>query len=147
MSDVTFPFSQWEWNGVQRAARAVVNATLADDDVLRAVHFARLKRVLKRLRLKYGEHSILVETEADFSDDPAERHALYVHALELAQRDGLPSFTIRLSFASSLHNEDANKKQVVEQLVACKDEIQKMGEDSDRKKWAELMNAVKDGSG
>jgi hypothetical protein len=142
MNDTAFPYSEREWKRVRRAATALVNATLADDDVLRAVCFARLRRVLKRLRVKHGEHSVLYETEADFSNEPSRRRALYLRALALAQRDRLPTFTIRLSFASSLLYERADKNQVVEQLVACKDEVEELGDDYERREWTELMNAV-----
>jgi hypothetical protein len=71
-----FPFSTDDWSRVQDAARAVVNATLAGDDVLRASRFEELRLVVAELRESCGDHPALLETEADFSGDPAERRRL-----------------------------------------------------------------------
>jgi predicted alpha/beta-fold hydrolase len=69
-----FPFSDAEWDAVVVAARAVVNAAIAEDRVLAASAFAELQAVLNDLRTRHGDHPILAETEADFvgviADDP-----------------------------------------------------------------------------
>jgi hypothetical protein len=66
-----FPFTQADWQPVQDASAALVNATLAEDAVLQASQFAELEAVLKELRERYGDHPILLETEANFLDDPS----------------------------------------------------------------------------
>ena len=72
-----FPFSEAEWAAVREAALPVVNAALADDAVLQASHLVGLMEVLAGLRARYGDHPVLLETEADFTEDDAESAALY----------------------------------------------------------------------
>jgi hypothetical protein len=72
-----FPFSESEWSRVAAATLAATNATLADDEVLSASHFVELQSVLTELRRVYGDHPVLLETEADFAAEGAERIALY----------------------------------------------------------------------
>jgi len=67
----TFPFSEAEWDAVLVASRAIVNAELAEDRILRQSAFVELPAVLAGLRDRYGDHPILVETEADFAPEDA----------------------------------------------------------------------------
>lgn len=41
---------------------------------------------LKRLRLRYGEHPIILSTEADYVDSVVDRLRLYVRAVELSEK-------------------------------------------------------------
>jgi hypothetical protein len=102
MKLLAFPFTNAEWDVVQRAALPLVNATFAEDDVLRASCFSELKEVLGELRSRHGNHPVLLETEADFTEDDAERAAIYRKAITIATEHELPTLTIRLSLAREL---------------------------------------------
>ena len=97
-----FPFTEAEWDAVSQAALPVVNADLADDDALRAAHLVGLLDVLAQLRDRYGDHPILLETQADFVEGPGQRFALYQQAACNAVANGLPTLSIRLSLARLL---------------------------------------------
>jgi len=89
-----FPFSSEDWDRVKDASIELVNASAADDPNLMASRFIELQAVLGDLRAKYGEHPILLETEADFCDDDAVALALYTRALKLAKANELPTNSI-----------------------------------------------------
>jgi hypothetical protein len=94
-----FPFTDAEWDGVTEAVLPLVNATFAEDDALRAACFIELRQVLSELRVLHGDHPVLLETEADFAEDDAERVALYRWAAGIAESHELPTLGIRLSLA------------------------------------------------
>jgi hypothetical protein len=106
---------------------------------MRVACFARLRRVLNKLRARHGEHSVLIETEADFTNDPSRRCALYRRALRVADKEVSPTFSIRISFAERLLRDGTPRAQIVEQLNACKDEVARLGDDYDKKQWKVLM--------
>jgi hypothetical protein len=132
-----FPFTEAEWAAVSEAALPVVNATLADDAVLRASHLVELLDVLARLRSRHGNHSVLLETEADFVEDEAERLALYQRAVSIAVAHGLPTLSIRLSLAGLLL-EMGQQGAARAELLACEGELCD-GDDSERASWTELV--------
>lgn len=134
-----FPFTAAEWEAVRAASSSVVNAALADDDVLEASHLVGLGDVLGDLRSRYGDHPVLVETEADFAADDDERIGLYRRATRVAVANGLPTLSIRLSLADLLI-EIGKTVAAREELLACQGESTS-GDESDRETWAELMAA------
>ncbi len=134
-----FPFTGEEWERIKEGACAIVNASLADDDVLRASHFLELQFVLSELRAKYGPHPLLLETEADFTDEPPERVALYEQAIQVALREEIITFTIRLSLARVLLDHFGDAKRALRELLACRDEITERADDSERREWHELV--------
>jgi hypothetical protein len=97
-----FPFTQTEWSRVGDAAFPLVNASYAGDDVLHALLFVELQHVLAELRDRYGDHPVLLETEADFTVENGERRSLYRRAIEIANRHGLPTLSMRLAVARML---------------------------------------------
>jgi hypothetical protein len=131
-----FPFTDAEWAAVKDAALPVVNAGMAEDAVLRASHLVGLLDVLAGLRARYGDHPVLLETEADFVDDDAERVALYRRAAGLAVGHGLPTLSIRLSLARALLDLGRPSEAAAE-LSACERDLPD-GDDSDRAMWSEL---------
>lgn len=133
-----FPFSRQEWDEVADAALPVVNAGLMDDNVVRASHLVDLLDVLARLRERYGDHPILLETEADFVEETGERVALYRRALEAAVASGLLTFTIRISLAEVLFKDLGRPAEARAELTACEDEVNEFGDDSEREHWGEL---------
>jgi hypothetical protein len=136
---VSFPFTQSEWQRVQDASTPLVNATLADDNVLHASLLEELLVVLGELRERYGEHPILLETEADFCDDPVLQRDIYRRAIELAEPNGLPTFTIRMSIASLLLEHFNDPKQAETALAACKAEVLQHADRYEKREWMELM--------
>lgn len=97
-----FPFRKDDWDRVKDASIALVNAELAEDPALAAAQFAELQVVLGELRSKYGEHPILLETEADFCDDDQVAVALYEKAMLLARHSELPFDSIQSSLEALL---------------------------------------------
>lgn len=136
-----FPFTEAEWAKVKDAALAVVNATLANDSVLSASHNIELFDVLERLRARHGDHPVLLETQADFTEDDAERIALYQCASSIAIKHGLPSFSIRLSLGRVLL-EAGRQVDAAAELAACEHELPDCDE-SDRASWSELFEQIR----
>ena len=132
-----FPFTKAEWDAVGHAALPVVNAGLVDDDVLRASHLVGLLDVLAQLRARYGDHPVLLETEADFLEDHGERLRLYQQAVCNAVANGLPTLSIRLSLARLLL-EMGRRSAARDELFACEGEVCE-GDESERAQWAELV--------
>jgi hypothetical protein len=132
------PFTRAEWGAVTDAALAVVNATLADDAVLCASHFITLQAVLAELRGRYGDHPVLLETEADFTDDAGGRVLLYERAAQAALIHGLPALSIRLSWAQVLLEELREPAAAREVLLACQNELAAAEDEADRKEWSRL---------
>ena len=118
-----FPYSSDEWEFVSTASLKVVNATLADDDVLRASCFIGLQEVLDELRTRHGEHPVLLETEADFTDDLPERVELYQRAIGLALANRLSTLSIRLSLARVYLEDLRQPAQARHELVECQHEL------------------------
>lgn len=137
-----FPFSAAEWAPVSKAALAIVNATFAEDSVLQASHFEELCCVLSELQSKYGRHPALLETEADFTDDPNERVALYEEATQLALNGGLLTYTIRISLARVLIEEIEDPKRALQELQASRAEVAACADEDERKQWQELLETV-----
>jgi hypothetical protein len=142
-----WPFSAAEWGAVVEATRLVVNATLADDDVLQASHFVALQIVLTDLRGRYSDHPALLETEADFLEDVEARVALYEKAKKISLAHGLQTLSIRLSLAEVLAEDVELPQQALEELHACRHELEDIGDDWDRKRWSELFGKCERSSG
>src|SRR5215469_16388269 len=135
-----FPFSTKEWQLVSESSLALTNATLADDEVLRTSQFAELQAVLAELRAEHGEHPVLLETEADFEDEPSRRLVLYRAALHVAEEHDLPTLSIRISLASVLLEDFANTKAAAKELTACQAELDIYGDDWDCAEWLRLLD-------
>ena len=94
--------------------------------------------MLAELRAAYGQHPVLLETEADFTDEPAEQAQMYEQAKHLAEAGGLVTYSIRLSLARVLLEELDDAERARHELLACRDEVAGHADESDRTKWAEL---------
>ena len=70
-----------DWDRVHVAAVDIVNASAVEDDVLCAHHTQRLLDILDELELTYGRIPSILDTRADYTDDPSEAIALYEEAL------------------------------------------------------------------
>ncbi len=131
-----FPYTKAEWMPVRDTLLSLVNAGLADDDVLRASYLVEVIELLAALRERHGEHPVLLETEADFIDDEDERVELYRRAAGIATANGLATLSIRLSLAKVLLDLDRPAEAALE-LATCQHELPD-GDDSDRESWKEM---------
>lgn len=132
-----FPFTKAEWAAVGDAALGVVNAGMSDDADIRESHLCGLLDVLAELRAIHGDHPVLLETEADFTEDDGGRVALYQRAVRVAVANGLPTLSIRLSLARVLLD-FGQKPAARDELFACAGEMPGCDE-SDRATWAALL--------
>jgi hypothetical protein len=135
-----FPFTERDWQRVSDAARAVVNATFADDLPLSASYLIELLDLLAELRKEYGDHPVLLETEGDFLDEPELRITAYEHALRIAEHEGLPTLTIRISMARVLIEDFGDTVRARDELATCRREMMQSVDASERREWRELMN-------
>ena len=134
----TWPFSEAEWQAVSDAALPVVNAHFARDQVLRASCFLTLCEVLDDLRTRHGDHPVLLETGADFTDADEERLPLYGQAITSAEAHEMQTLTIRISLAEALLGLSRPAEARAE-LLACRDEMQESEDEFDRWSWSESM--------
>ena len=134
-----FPFTHEEWQEVQHASTSLTNAILTDDGVVQASLFAELLEVLAGLRRRHGEHPTLLETAADFCDDPISRRDMYVSAIRLAEANRLPTSTIRISLAKVLLQDFNDPTRAACELSACKPELASRGDESEMQEWCELV--------
>ena len=134
-----WPFTEDEWQAVGDAALARLNATFAHDEALRESCLLTLREVLAELRNRHGDHPILWETEADFTDADEERVALHGRAVAAAEADGFQTLTIRISLAEALLRLSRPAEARAE-LLACADEREEIGDELDRRWWAEAMD-------
>jgi hypothetical protein len=139
----SFPFTNEEWLQVKESALTVLNASLAEDDVLRSSHEEELHCVLSQLKVKYGNHPVLLETEADYCDDPATQRDLYQQAIRQAESGQLATYTIRISLASVLLQDFNQPDQALAELLACQAELEPYADDSERREWTELVEECK----
>jgi hypothetical protein len=138
-----FPFSQSDWQRVENITARITEACLADDHIVQASLFEELQALLVELRNRYGEHPILIETEADFTDDPLRQMDLYRSAIHLAEINQLPTYTIHISFANILFHGFQNSNQAINELMACELEVSQRADQWEKQEWHELMKECK----
>ncbi len=73
------------WDRVHEKACDFANAVIADDDVLSEVYRSQILEIMDDLQNEFGLHPEILDTRADFLDDPVERRKLYNKALNLAR--------------------------------------------------------------
>lgn len=78
--------SEEAWSRVSEKAYDVANAAMADDDVMLEVYRGQMRELLEELEEEWGEHPWILDTRADYLDDPKERRQLYERALSLARK-------------------------------------------------------------
>lgn len=139
-----FPFTEEEWRTIARATTSVTNATLADDAAWRARSFRILRRRIRGMKLRYGDHPVLIETLADFHDDPQVRRRLYRRAIRIAVRHGLPAFTMRIYLARLLLEEFHDPRRALLQLQQCESEVLQSRDNDYISMWRELMSLLRD---
>jgi hypothetical protein len=98
--------------------------------------------VLAGLRARYGDHSVLMETAADFEPKPVDRVALYRRAERAVVTHGLPAASIRLSLAGVLLDEMTDPAAARSVLAAASPEVEAAGDASEREEWLGLSRRV-----
>lgn len=76
--------TQAAWDRVIEKACDVANATRADGDPMYDVYREQMLEILDELEAEFGTQSRILDTRADYLDDPFERRRLYTKALQLA---------------------------------------------------------------
>jgi hypothetical protein len=137
-----FPYSTEEWDQVTEVALKITNANLMDDAVLRMAYFNDLCAVLGELAQRHGDHPILLETEADFHDNPQQQCALYARANSLAERHRLPRLSIAISWARLLLERLGDRNGARMLLLNVVDEVQSADDQGDVDEWHTLMRTV-----
>jgi hypothetical protein len=74
------------WNRVIEKACDVANATRTDDDPMYDVYRVQMLEILDELEAEFGTQSRILDTRADYVDDPLERRRICTKALELARQ-------------------------------------------------------------
>jgi hypothetical protein len=73
------------WDRVIEKACDVANATRTDGDPMYDVYRQQMLELLDELEAEFGTQSKILDTRADYLDDPLERRRLCTKALELAR--------------------------------------------------------------
>lgn len=73
------------WDRVLAKACDVANATEVDSDPMYEVHRGQMLEILDDLEKEFGVYPEILDTRADYLDDPLERRKLYTEALRLAR--------------------------------------------------------------
>src|SRR5262249_28277770 len=133
-----FPFTEAEWDPLKDAAESILDAYYAEDGVLEASHRIEILDQLARLRERHGDHPVLLETIADYTEDPPERILLYRQAIEIAEAHRLPTLSIRLALAGVLVLDLGDSATALEELHACGCELPS-GDEREREHWASLL--------
>ncbi len=134
-----FPFTDAEWDPIGDLAGAIPHARYTDGDEALAdslrVHMLDL---LAALRARHGDHPVLLETIADYTEDAAEQVSLYRRALELAEVHGLRTLSIRLALAGVLVHELGDSAAALGVLDECGADAPG-GSKDERSQWASLL--------
>ncbi len=150
-----FPFLPEEWQEVNEAASEIVEASAMGDELLQTIKLDAMLDILATLREKYGDHPVLLETEADFIHDYFRRVDLYLSAIEESVRQNFPNYTIRISLARCLleyesdhrpENDEDQKESAamaIEHLRACETEVMSIADEHDLNEWRRLVSACK----
>ena len=113
-----FPFTDAEWDPLKPVVDSILDADRSGDDALKTSLRLDLLDMLAVLRERHGDHPVLLETIADYTDDDAESAALYRRAVAIAEEHGLPTLSIRRALAFTLKSL-GNPAAALEELHAC----------------------------
>ena len=137
-----FPFADEDWSRVSEAGWAIVHASEMEDDILTAAARSEVRAILTELTEAYGTHPVLIETAADFADDPHERVLLYRQAHQLATEHELPKYTILISLARVLIDDLSQPAAARGYLLECRSEIDSLADEGEQREWRELVARV-----
>jgi len=83
-----------EWDRVHTVAVDIVNASAIEDSVLCSHHTERLFDILDELEAIYGRIPSILDTRADYTDDPTVAITLYEEALSVSVDPDLTSLVL-----------------------------------------------------
>jgi hypothetical protein len=92
------------------------------------------------------DHPVLIETEADYTDDSRDRVALYRKAIAASTSYGLQTLSIRLSLADVLLKEFDDREGARLELQACEKELDQFADEWDRNRWSAMLAEVAGGA-
>ena len=104
--------------------------------------FSKFLGIIKKLENKYGRHPVLLETLADFTDEPEESKKLYTDALEIAKKNGLPKISICISFAELLIDHFDDNAYALQILKSTDNEIKQHTDKWDVKNYYRLKRKL-----
>lgn len=128
-----FPFTDDEWGSLEELALSFLNASFAEDLVLKESLRLDIIDLLENYLKKHGDHPVLLETIADYLEDSQERFKYYRNAIKIAELNSLPTLSIRMAFAGALLG-DSQLKAALEMLRSCGTELSDADE-KDRVDW------------
>jgi hypothetical protein len=73
------------WERVIEKACDIANATRTEADPMYDVFREQMLEILDEIEAEFGVHSEILDSRADYLDDPVERRRLYMMALGLAR--------------------------------------------------------------
>ena len=96
------PITKEAWDRVHEKALDIVSAFQSDDSTMHATYTAQMMILLDELEANFGEHAMLYDTRADYTDDCATAISLCTKAHELAieQNDLFTLHEVEKSLAS-----------------------------------------------
>ena len=133
-----FPFTRAEWQPLEKVAESILNAHSAGDEVLRSSLRLEMLDLVSGLQKRHGDHPVLLEATADYTEDAAERVSLYRRAVEIAEAHGLPTLSVRLALAWVLVHRLSNSVAALEVLRVCGSDAADACE-STRSYWSSLL--------
>lgn len=89
------------YESVHEAMLAIVNASQAGDEVLRAAHYKQLRRFCEQQTAAGRGSGFMWEALADVTDDTPECLACYERSLTLARRNSEPTHTVLLAIGKT----------------------------------------------
>jgi len=136
-----FPFTKDEWGEIGDISYDMVNEVYKDDNVSPEL-FSKFVTIINKLENKYGKHPLLLETLADHTHDPEERKKLYAEALDIAITNGLPTISIRNTFATLLIEEFEDHSMALQILQAGDEEIKKHDDEYNIEQYFKLKRKL-----
>lgn len=136
-----FPFSKDEWDELIAISCDMANEVFRYDNVSPEL-FSNFRSKIKKLINKYGKHPLLLETLANHSDDLEERKKLYSEALDLAVKFGLPTLTIRISFARLYSEDIEDDSKAIQILEPAMKEIEDHDDENDLEEYFDLKRKI-----
>ncbi len=133
-----FPFEKDEWDRLTQLVYQYVTPILNDQDPDECA-LPIIQSYVEDLKDKYGDHPILIETEADFESDVVEQNYLYEKATKVAIKNGLPTLSIRLSHARLKLHDLKQKDEAKKIIEECREEMLKSGDEYDKEEWQEIL--------
>jgi hypothetical protein len=109
------------YESVHELMIAIVNATLAGDDIVCATNYEQLREFCEQQTATGRGSGFMWEALADVADNPTERLTYYERALVLARHNSEPTHTVLLAIGQ-LYAEASNWARAEPLLIAARQE-------------------------